>query len=77
MGCEQCRQLGYRGRTVMAEALEMTPAIGGALMRGATVDELQAVAISQGMTTLAADGIRRAAAGRTTLDEVLRYVELR
>jgi type II secretory ATPase GspE/PulE/Tfp pilus assembly ATPase PilB-like protein len=64
VGCEKCRQLGYRGRTVMAEVLEVTPAISGALMRGAAVDELQAGAISQGMTPLAADGIRRAAAGR-------------
>jgi len=32
------------------------------------------IAVSQGMTTMAADGVRRAAAGETTLDEVMRVV---
>ena len=52
----------------------MTSDIGRALRSNASVDELRALAVSQGMTTLAADGIRRAANGETTLDEVLRVV---
>lgn len=71
-GCERCRNLGYRGRTVLAEALEVTPEIGQALRGNATVDELRTIAVSQGMTTMVADGVRRAAAGQTTLDEVFR-----
>lgn len=73
-GCAECRQTGYRGRTVIAEALEVTPAIVTALHQGASAGELQAVAVKQGMTTLAADGIRRAAAGETTLDEIFRML---
>jgi type II secretory ATPase GspE/PulE/Tfp pilus assembly ATPase PilB-like protein len=73
-GCAGCRQTGFRGRDVIAEALEVTSEIGAALRRGASVDELRAIAVSQGMTTLAADGVRRAAEGATSLEEVLRVL---
>jgi len=72
VGCDKCGHTGYGGRTVAAEMLEMTPEIGKALREGATPDVLEHIAVKQGMTTLAADGIRRAAAGQTTLDEVIR-----
>lgn len=74
VGCGKCSQTGYRARTVVAETLEVTPEIGKALRAGASVDELRSIAVGQGMTTLAADGIRRAAAGETTLDDVLRVI---
>jgi general secretion pathway protein E len=73
-GCAHCRMTGYRGRTVMAEVMEVTREIGTALRQRATVAQLQALAVSQGMTTMAADGIRRAAAGETTLEEVFRII---
>ena len=74
VGCEKCGHTGYRGRTVIAEMLEVTPEIGKALRAGASLDELRRIAVSQGMTTMATDGIRRAARGETTLDEVMRVV---
>jgi type IV pilus assembly protein PilB len=77
VGCSTCKRLGYCGRTVIAEVLEMTPEIGSALRRGASVDELRSIAVGQGMTTMAADGIRKAAEGKTTLDEVFRMLALR
>ncbi len=48
-----------------------------ALRKGASVEDLRALAVSQGMTTIAADGIRRAAAGETSLGEVIRVLGLR
>jgi type II secretory ATPase GspE/PulE/Tfp pilus assembly ATPase PilB-like protein len=74
VGCDACRQIGYRGRNAIAEMLEVTPEIGQALRRRASVEELRAIAVGQGMTTMAADGVRRAAQGETTLDEVLRVL---
>jgi type II secretory ATPase GspE/PulE/Tfp pilus assembly ATPase PilB-like protein len=73
-GCAKCHQTGFRGRDVIAEALEVTPEIGAALRRGASLDELRTIAIGQGMTTMAADGVRRAAAGLTSLEEALRVL---
>ena len=73
-GCARCGHTGFKGREVVAEALEVTPGIGEALRRGAAVDELCTIAVGQGMTTLAADGVRRAATGATSLDEALRVL---
>ena len=77
VGCPKCRKTGFRSRNVIAEVLEISPEIGEALRSGASVDELRAVAIREGMVTMAADGIRQAAEGTTTLDEVLRVTALR
>jgi general secretion pathway protein E len=74
VGCRECRFTGYSGRSLIGEALEVTPEIGSALRRGATVGELRTIAIGQGMTTLAAHGLRRAAAGQTSLAEVFAVV---
>jgi len=72
VGCPNCAQTGYRGRVAIVETLEVTPEIAAALRRGAPVNELHTLAVSQGMTPLIADGLRRASAGETSLDEVLR-----
>jgi type II secretory ATPase GspE/PulE/Tfp pilus assembly ATPase PilB-like protein len=77
VGCAKCNKFGYRGRDVIAEALEVTPEIAAALRRLAKTEELRAIAVTQGMTTIAADGIRRAAAGHTTIAEVFRAVGVR
>jgi general secretion pathway protein E len=74
IGCEKCARTGYKGRTVITEVLEVTPEIGRALRNNASVDEIRTIAVGQGMTTLAADGVRRAAAGETTLDEIIRVI---
>jgi general secretion pathway protein E len=74
VGCPNCARTGYRGRMTVVEMLEMTPVIDSALRNGVGGDELRAVAIGQGMTTMAADGVRKAAEGKTTLEEILRVL---
>ena len=74
VGCEKCARTGYKGRTVIAEVLEVTPEIGKALRDGVPPERLREIAVSQGMTAMAAHGVRRAAAGETTLDEIMRVV---
>jgi type IV pilus assembly protein PilB len=74
VGCSRCGQLGFRGRTIIAETLGVTPEVASALRRRAATEEIRAIAVGQGMTTLAADGIRRAASGLVSLEEVLSTV---
>ena len=74
VGCKECKHMGYRGRIIIAEALEMTPKIREILRREGTVDELHSAAVQEGMTTMAADGLRRAAGGETTIDELTRVL---
>ncbi|MFC1715775.1 hypothetical protein ACFL6S_19055 [Candidatus Poribacteria bacterium] len=52
--------------------LEATPEIIAALARDASLEELQTIAIDQGMTTIAADGVRRATMGETSIAEIMR-----
>jgi type II secretory ATPase GspE/PulE/Tfp pilus assembly ATPase PilB-like protein len=72
VGCPNCRHTGYRGRSIIAETLEITPEIITALGSGASIEEMQEIAVEQGMTTIAADGVRRAAMGETSIAEVMR-----
>jgi type IV pilus assembly protein PilB len=77
VGCAKCGHTGFRGRAATVETLVMTPEIRTALVADASVDEIRAIAVSQGMTTLTADGLRKVAAGTTTLDEVRRVLAFR
>jgi general secretion pathway protein E len=70
VGCAKCGHLGHSGRIVLAETLKMASPLGKALRENATVEELRRVAVQGGMTTMPADGVRKAAAGLTTLREV-------
>lgn len=76
-GCARCGQTGFKGQTVIAEALEVTEEIRETLRRNASADEMRGIAVKQGMTTFPADGLRRSAAGETSLEEVLRVVGVR
>jgi len=71
-GCEACAGTGYRGRTGIYELLPISDAIREAIARGASISDLRAVAINQGMRPLRADGIVKVAQGITTLEEILR-----
>jgi type IV pilus assembly protein PilB len=71
-GCDTCGGSGYKGRTGVYEVLRNTNAIRHAIMKEASVDELRAIAISEGTLTLRMDGLVKVARGATTLDEVVK-----
>ncbi|MDE2489606.1 MAG: type II/IV secretion system protein [Elusimicrobia bacterium] len=73
-GCDECRGTGYSGRTLIFEAVVVKPALREAILRKGTIDELKAAA-KDGLEPLLLDGLRKAAEGRTTLDEVMRVVD--
>lgn len=77
VGCPKCTRTGFRGRNAIVEVLEVSPEISDALQRRAPVNELRAIAIQQGMTTMIADGLAKAARGVTTIDEVVRVCGIR
>ncbi len=71
-GCTQCRQLGYQGRSVVTEILEMRPEILHLIMQGASVDQIKHKAHEHGMKTLRESALQKALAGETSLEEVFR-----
>jgi type IV pilus assembly protein PilB len=70
-GCAACDGTGYRGRTGLFEVLPVTDETRQIICENAAPGRLRAHARSQGCRTLREDGIRKAAAGLTTLEEVM------
>ena len=66
---------GYLGRTTIMEFLVMDDALRRGVMRHAGMGELEQLARDAGMRTMYEDGIVKALAGVTTIEEVLRVTE--
>ena len=63
---------GYKGRMGIYEVFSITPKFQQAISQGMTSAELQKMAVEAGMITLLQDGIMKAKAGVTSIEEVLR-----
>ena len=72
VGCPACDGIGFQGRTTIFELLIVTDAIRHLVMERAEARTIQAAAVAEGMVTMYQDGVRKALAGVTTIDEVLR-----
>jgi type II secretory ATPase GspE/PulE/Tfp pilus assembly ATPase PilB-like protein len=70
-GCSVCKSSGYRGRIAIFELMMVDDRFHDAITQRAGAQEYSRLAREGGMKTLFDDGLRRAVAGETTLDEVL------
>ena len=74
-GCKACNNTGYRGRIGIFEAMEVTEAVRKSIIaQNFSLDAVTTIAKSEGMISMFEDGLRKAALGMTTLDEVLRVI---
>jgi excisionase family DNA binding protein len=73
-GCDHCHRTGYRGRTGIYECMEVSRELQRVIMARASAEEIEGAAVRGGMTTLAADGLRKAAEGITSVTEVARLL---
>jgi type IV pilus assembly protein PilB len=71
-GCPSCGNKGYKGRVGLYEVLEVTEELRELILVGASALELKKKGVEQGMMTLRRSGLTKAAAGMTTLEEVMR-----
>jgi len=72
-GCEACRFTGYKGRLAVLEMLILNEPVRDAILERKTSHQIRNISIeSSGLLTLMEDGIVKAAAGQTTIREVLR-----
>ncbi len=71
-GCEKCSLTGYQGRKGIFEIFEMTDEIQDMIFQQLPASQMRIRAREMGMRTLREDGLRKVAAGWTTLEEVLR-----
>lgn len=74
VGCSACRLTGYAGRTTINEVIHVSREIADAIGRRASAAEIEKLAMTQGMHTMAQDGLLKAASGVTSVEEVLRAV---
>lgn len=74
-GCGECFDTGYLGRTGIFELLVIDDDIKDLVVRRKGSHAIRAVAAQKGMSTLKADGLRKALSGDTTLEEVYRVTQ--
>jgi len=74
-GCRRCQGTGYRGRIGIFEIMVVTDEIRSLILENASPRDLRLASAKQGMTNLREDGFRHLAAGRTTVEEVLRVTK--
>ena len=75
VGCEACRNTGYRGRTGIYEILMVTDEVRRHITAHDPASRIKQTAVRQGMRPLREDGWSKVLAGITTLEEVLRVTE--
>lgn len=71
-GCQRCGDSGYKGRVGIFEVLPVSEKIGRMMMENVPSDEVEKIAIEDGMVTMMQDGYLKALEGITTIEEVLR-----
>ncbi|RKY18126.1 MAG: type II secretion system protein GspE [Planctomycetota bacterium] len=72
VGCPECGYRGYRGRLGIFELMEMNSVLRQMTFEKRSAHELREQARKSGMVTLAEDAVRKAMAGITSVQEVLR-----
>ncbi len=70
-GCAECKGKGYRGRMGIYEIFIVNTELQTLIYEKVPASVIRDAARKSGMRTLREDGIRKAAAGMTTLEEVL------
>ena len=72
VGCPYCRNTGYSGRIALIELISVDEELRKMIIANADANIMKKEAINNGMQTLRQVGLRRAAQGDTSLEEVLR-----
>jgi type IV pilus assembly protein PilB len=73
-GCSACGRTGYRGRFGVHEVMLMSEEIERLVIERRSTEDIQKVALMQGMVSLRTDGLRKVGLGQTSLEEIFRVV---
>jgi type IV pilus assembly protein PilB len=74
-GCDECSHTGYKGRIGIYEVLGNSVPLQKLIISSATSNQIQDLAIAEGMVTMQTDGLVKALRGNTTIEEVLRVTK--
>ena len=70
VGCEECRNTGYRGRTGIYEVMPITDAMTRLIMKNGTAVDISDLALQEGMVDLRHAGLLKVKRGVTSLAEI-------
>jgi type II secretory ATPase GspE/PulE/Tfp pilus assembly ATPase PilB-like protein/CheY-like chemotaxis protein len=76
VGCDNCSQTGYRGRMAVVEVLISNPEIERRIAANESADRIADAAREGGMRSLWESGVSRVVSGDTTIEELLRVLEV-
>ncbi len=76
VGCSDCAMTGYRGRFSITEVLTVTPEVERVIGSGATADKIYEAARASGMRSLWESGVAHILRGESSLDELMRVVDV-
>ena len=76
VGCPECAMTGYRGRFSIVEVLTVTPEVERRIGSGETADRIAEAARAAGMSSLWESGLSHVLRGESTIDELLRVVDV-
>ncbi|MCI5105724.1 MAG: GspE/PulE family protein [Pseudomonadales bacterium] len=74
VGCDECGDTGYKGRTGIHELLVGTHELQAMIYKKAELDDIRAQALKDGMRTMKQDGIHKIFQGLTDYQQLLRVV---
>ncbi len=74
VGCDNCHDYGYKGRTGIYEIFSVTQEISDIISSGASVAEIRNAARKNGMNDILKDALAKAAKGIITMEEVNRVI---
>jgi type IV pilus assembly protein PilB len=74
-GCTQCGNTGYKGRIGIFEVLPVSEKVGRLILEHSAANDIEKVAVEEGMITMKQDGYLKVVEGITTIDEVLRVAQ--
>jgi type II secretory ATPase GspE/PulE/Tfp pilus assembly ATPase PilB-like protein len=69
-GCEACKGTGYRGMTGIIEVVQFTEDLREAIVKNATVSQIEDLAISKGFQTMAGDALQKVKSGLIHFDDI-------
>lgn len=72
VGCDECSGIGYKGRTAIYEIMPVTQKIRNQIHDRVTADELQQIAVSEGMNTLHMAAAKKVREGVTSCAEMIK-----
>lgn len=72
VGCPECSDIGFSGRTVIGEILELTDEIKEMILDKKPLSEIKKLAIQQGMIPLRKNGLEKVLMGQTSFEELNR-----